>query len=61
MMKTEQLVKFALVIGLYTLASGCIIAPAGPRYHDGYWDREHERYWWHNEWHPCSEHGEYCR
>jgi hypothetical protein len=52
--------KYIFLIGLAALASGCIIAP-GPRYHDGYYDHEHERYWYGGNWHPCEERREYCR
>jgi hypothetical protein len=51
--------KYALLIGLVASATGCIVEQ--PRYHDGYWDREHARYWYGGGWHPCAEHGEYCR
>ena len=39
-----------LVLGLLALAvlSGCIVAPG--EYHEGYWDREHARYWHHHRW-----------
>jgi hypothetical protein len=50
--------KFLMLIGLLVSASGCIVEP---RYHDGYWDRGHDRYWYGGGWHPCAEHGEYCR
>jgi hypothetical protein len=52
-------IKCALLIGLVASAAGCIVEQ--PRYHDGYWDREHARYWYGGGWHPCAEHGEYCR
>jgi hypothetical protein len=48
-----------LLLSVVALASGCIVAPG--RYHDGYWDHDHDRYWYHNDWHPCTEHREYCR
>jgi hypothetical protein len=51
-------VKFVLLLALLAGASGCVVAP---RYHDGYWDREHDRYWFGGVWHPCSERREYCR
>lgn len=58
-MKTIASLKYVVLIGILASASGCIVEPA--RYHDGYWDRAHERYWYGGVWHPCSEHGEYCR
>jgi tetrahydromethanopterin S-methyltransferase subunit E len=60
MQKNSQPLKWMFLAGLLALTSGCIIAPEG-RYHDGYWDRDHDRYWHGGGWHPCAEHGEYCR
>jgi hypothetical protein len=51
--------KFAVIIGLAAIASACIVAPE--RNHEGYWDREHSRYWHEGGWHPCAEHAEACR
>jgi len=50
--------KYALLIALIAATSGCVVAP---RYHDGYWDREHDRFWFRGGWHPCAERREYCR
>ena len=51
--------RYTMLIGLVALAAGCIVA--APRYHDGYWDHEHDRDWQNNGWHPCEEHRESCR
>ena len=58
MQKLMSQLKYVFLIGLIASASGCIVEP---RYHDGYWDREHQRYWYGGGWHPCAERGEYCR
>ena len=58
-MKLLKWVKPALIAGVLASATGCIVAPAGG-YHDGYYDREHARYWHSGGWHRCEEHGEYC-
>ena len=50
---------YVLLLSFLASASGCIVAPV--RYHDGYWDRDHNRYWYGGVWHPCSENGQYCR
>lgn len=56
------------LISLIALLSGCIIAPdhdrggydrGGPR--EGYYDRDHHRYYRDHEWHECHEHDSYCR
>lgn len=59
MKKAPCVVKYAVLIGLVAFASGCVVAPVG--YRDGYWDREHNRYWLNNGWHPCEGPGVYCR
>ena len=55
----SPLVRKAVLLGLLASMSGCIIVP--PRYHDGYWDHEHNRYWYGRAWHPCGDRPEYCR
>jgi hypothetical protein len=59
MKKILSIPCYSLLIAFLALSSGCIIAP--PRYHDGYWDHEHDRYWMNNGWHGCGEHRDYCR
>jgi hypothetical protein len=55
----QNIVKGSVLMGLLALASGCIIAE--PR--DGYYEREHHRYYREHSWHQCREHGDetYCR
>jgi hypothetical protein len=47
------------LLALVALSSGCIVAE--PR--DGYYEREHHRYYREHAWHECHEHDhdEYCR
>jgi hypothetical protein len=40
------------------LAAGCIVTPG---YREGYYDRDHHRYYHENAWHECGEHEERCR
>jgi hypothetical protein len=47
----------SVVLGLIAFLSACVVA--GPR--EGYYDRDHHRYWHENGWHDCAEHGEFCR
>jgi hypothetical protein len=47
----------SIVMALAVLASACIVAE--PR--EGYWDREHARYYHEHAWHDCGEHGDSCR
>ena len=51
-----------VVIGGFLLSlvmqlSGCIVAE--PR--EGYYDRDHHRYYHERHWHECHERDEYCR
>lgn len=51
----------ACLLGLIMLNAGCVIAPRDtPR--EGYYDRDHHRYYHEHSWHDCGDHGdEYCR
>jgi hypothetical protein len=63
-------VSFSL-LGLMLLASGCVVEPRGEhdRYYDrggepseGYYDRDHHRYYHEHGWRDCREHDdEHCR
>ena len=54
----------ALVMGL----SGCVVHDRevvhdggyAQGYKEGYYDREHNRYWHEQAWHDCVEHDEHC-
>jgi len=58
------LVSAALMVCL----SGCVIHNSPPAhdsnyaqgYQEGYYDREHNRYWHEKAWHDCVEHDEHC-
>jgi len=50
--------KILLLVVLLASSSGCVVAP---RYHDGYYDHDHDRYWFGGGWHACNEHRDYCR
>jgi hypothetical protein len=57
MTDTQRVVKASFLMGLVALATGCIVAE--PR--EGYYEREHHRYYREHAWHECHEHDEYCR
>jgi hypothetical protein len=60
MTDTQRVVKASFLMGLIALATGCIVAePREPR--EGYYEREHHRYYREHAWHECHEHDEYCR
>jgi hypothetical protein len=45
----------ALLALVYTIA-GCVVAE--PR--EGYYDRDHHRYYHERGWHECAEHDRWC-
>jgi hypothetical protein len=56
MTKLQLLMKGSVLMGLMALASACVVAPR-----EGYWDRDHHRYYHDHSWHECAEHDEFCR
>jgi hypothetical protein len=57
MKNIRDVVTGVLLTGLVALASGCVVAE--PR--EGYFDRDHHRYYHEHGWHECGEHNESCR
>jgi hypothetical protein len=49
----------SLLLGLMAMMSGCLIAPRDG-YQEGYYDRDHHRYYHQHAWHDCADRGEYC-
>jgi hypothetical protein len=43
-----------------SMLSGCVVETPGG-YRDGYYDRDHHRYWHEHRWHECHERDEHCR
>jgi hypothetical protein len=54
---TKQIIKGSFLFGLIAMASACVVAE--PR--EGYYDRDHHRYYNQHEWHECGDHAEVCR
>jgi hypothetical protein len=50
-------IKSSILLALAILSSGCIVAE--PR--EGYYDRDHARYYHEHGWHDCGEHNDACR
>jgi hypothetical protein len=48
-----------MLLALVALSSACVAA--GPGYHEGYYDRDHNRYYHENTWHDCGDHDDHCR
>ena len=58
MKNVRSIVRFGMLLSLFALNTGCIVAE--PR--EGYWDREHARYYHEHHWHTCGPEGEHwCR
>jgi hypothetical protein len=62
MKHTKLVAKTSFLLGLValTFASGCVVAPR-EGYHEGYWDREHARYYHNHGWVDCGPGDEHCR
>jgi hypothetical protein len=53
----QRIAQASFVLALIAIAAGCVVAE--PR--EGYWDRDHNR-WYHNHgWTNCGERDEHCR
>lgn len=55
-MKNLALVaRCGLVTAMLAWTAGCVVEPA-----EGYYDRDHHRYYHEHGWHECGEHNDYC-
>jgi hypothetical protein len=57
MTNTQSMIRSGILLGLIALSSACVVA--GER--EGYYDRDHHRYYHENTWHECGERDEHCR
>jgi hypothetical protein len=55
MRKLKPLAKSGFVLALMVFASACVVAPR-----EGYYDRDHHRYYREHNWHECGERDEHC-
>ena len=55
----RRIVTTSLLLGLMAIMSGCLIGPRDG-YQEGYYDRDHHRYYHQHAWHDCADRGEYC-
>jgi hypothetical protein len=53
----QRIVSGSFVLALITLASACVVETREAR--EGYWDRDHNRYWHNHTWVVCD--AEHCR
>lgn len=53
----QRIAQGSFLLALIAIASGCVVAE--PR--EGYWDRDHNRWYHEHTWHRCGDHDEHCR
>jgi hypothetical protein len=64
----RTILSHSFLLGSLALSSGCVIheherggsAAREEAYREGYYDREHNRYYHEHSWHECMEHDAYC-
>ena len=56
MQNLKSIAQGSFLLGLVMMASACVIAPR-----EGYYDRDHHRYYTHNTWHECGDRDDHCR
>ena len=55
MSNRTRLIMGSLLLGLVMLTSGCVVEPR-----EGFYDRDHHRWYHEHTWHTCVEHDEHC-
>jgi hypothetical protein len=53
----QRVAQVSFIFTLIAIASGCVVAE--PR--EGYWDRDHHRWYGGHSWHDCGERDDHCR
>jgi hypothetical protein len=46
-----------LLLGVTLVTPGCVVVAP----HEGFYDRDHHRWWHEHGWHECRERDEHCR
>lgn len=52
----RKYIRTGILWGLIVLIAGCVVEPR-----EGFYDRNHHRYYHDHHWHTCLEHDEHCR
>jgi hypothetical protein len=60
MTSTQSIFRAAIMLGLISLSTACVVAGPAGGYHEGYYDRDHNRYYHENGWRDCGERDEHC-
>ncbi len=50
-----RIVQAGIVLALVVVSSGCFVEPR-----NGYYDRDHHRYYHEHVWHECVQQDEHC-
>jgi hypothetical protein len=53
---TKRIAKGSFILGLLFLSTACVVEPR-----EGYWDRDHHRWYHEHGWHECGEADVHCR
>jgi hypothetical protein len=56
MKDATRIVMGSLLLALAMLNAGCVVAPS-----EGYYDRDHHRYYHEHTWVACGDHDDHCR
>jgi hypothetical protein len=56
MKNTIRLAVSGLMLGLFMFTSGCVVEP-----HEGFYDRDHHRWYHEHGWHDCGDRDDHCR
>jgi hypothetical protein len=59
MKDATRIVVASLMLAIAAISAGCVVA--GPGYHEGYYDRDHHRYYHEHAWVDCGDHDDHCR
>jgi len=63
-MNLYRITTTSVLLALMTVTSACVIATRDrghDGYREGYYDREHNRYYHEHQWRDCGERDEHCR
>ena len=61
MKDTTRAVIGSILLGLAVLSAGCVVATPREGYREGYYDRDHHRYYHEHVWVDCSDRDDHCR
>ncbi|HTV96662.1 MAG TPA: hypothetical protein VME42_11680 [Steroidobacteraceae bacterium] len=52
----QRIARGGFLAGLVAVAAACVVTTR-----EGYWDRDHHRYWHDHAWHDCVANDVHCR